>query len=353
MAHLPLVSIIVPNYNHAPYLEQRLESIYTQTYQEYEVILLDDCSSDNSFSLLERYASHPKTKCLIRNEKNSGTPFKQWVKGLEMASGTYIWIAESDDFAATYFLEKTVSYFSNEPKLQLVYTDSTIVDEKGNSIGVWSTEKNKYFQTDRWNHDYINNGIDEFVHFLIYRTTINNASAVVFKRETVLNGGFQNELQKFRNVGDLFTYSVLCLNGKIGYHSEALNFYREHSQNLTAANKQSGLLYRERLECFATIFQLISPKALEENNSRELLQKGCLFVLHKNLFMLLKFHDYETLEKYLVSSKRLGLLGPFQVFFLSSLIRLYKIPLPLSKKIINRILKKYFLGKSLQHTNQN
>ena len=57
---MPTVSVIVPNYCHAPYLEQRIESILQQTFQDFELILLDDCSTDGSREILERYRNHPK-----------------------------------------------------------------------------------------------------------------------------------------------------------------------------------------------------------------------------------------------------------------------------------------------------
>ena len=77
---LLIVSIIVPNYNHAPFLNQRLDSIFNQTFQDFEVILLDDASTDNSLSILEDYKEKFKSKVshLIVNEKNSGSPFKQF-----------------------------------------------------------------------------------------------------------------------------------------------------------------------------------------------------------------------------------------------------------------------------------
>ena len=109
----PLVSIIVPNFNHAAFLAQRLESIYNQTFSSFEVILLDDASTDNSIEILNLYKNHPKTAHFIINTINSGSPFKQWQKGVELAKGELIWIAESDDYAAINFLEhggKQVTY---------------------------------------------------------------------------------------------------------------------------------------------------------------------------------------------------------------------------------------------------
>src|SRR5690606_14670397 len=93
-----LVSIILPNYNHASYLPDRLNSIFNQSYQNFEVIILDDCSRDVSLEILNIYKGHPKVSHFIANEVNSGSPFKQWQKGLKLAKGDFVWIAESDDY---------------------------------------------------------------------------------------------------------------------------------------------------------------------------------------------------------------------------------------------------------------
>ena len=74
------VSVIVPCYNHAPYLKQRIESILNQTYQNFELILLDDVSPDESAEILLSYKDHPKVSHCIINEKNSGSTFHQWNK---------------------------------------------------------------------------------------------------------------------------------------------------------------------------------------------------------------------------------------------------------------------------------
>lgn len=73
-----MVSIIVPNYNHIEFLGERLNSIFNQTYQEFEVILLDDFSSDGSDKILQSYADHPKVSHLILNNENLGSLFKRW-----------------------------------------------------------------------------------------------------------------------------------------------------------------------------------------------------------------------------------------------------------------------------------
>ncbi len=69
---MPTVSVIVPNYNHASFLKQRINSILEQTYQDFELILLDDCSTDNSREILEQYRSNPHVSHIAHNEINSG-----------------------------------------------------------------------------------------------------------------------------------------------------------------------------------------------------------------------------------------------------------------------------------------
>src|SRR6267378_5588953 len=84
----PSVSVIVPNYNHARYLRQRIESVLGQTYKDIEVILLDDCSTDESRAIISEYSADPRVKVVL-NEVNSGSTFKQWKKGMGLAHGEY------------------------------------------------------------------------------------------------------------------------------------------------------------------------------------------------------------------------------------------------------------------------
>ena len=78
---MPTVSVIVPNYCHAPYLEQRIESILQQTLQDFELILLDDCSTDGCREILERYRNHPNVSGIFYNELISVSPVNLWNKG--------------------------------------------------------------------------------------------------------------------------------------------------------------------------------------------------------------------------------------------------------------------------------
>src|SRR3984957_7238976 len=102
---MPKVSVVIPSYNHARFLRRRVDSVLQQTYQDFELILLDDCSCDNSREILSAYTGDPRARMEF-NAVNSGSTFKQWNKGVRLARGEYVWIAESDDYSDTRFLER-------------------------------------------------------------------------------------------------------------------------------------------------------------------------------------------------------------------------------------------------------
>ena len=125
-----LVSVIVPNYNHARFLPQRLDSILAQTFRDFELIVLDDLSTDNSREVIGQYtARHPMR--LLFNEENSGSPFIQWQRGADLATGKYLWIAESDDYADPRLLERLVAVMERAPNVGLAYCESRTVTSDG------------------------------------------------------------------------------------------------------------------------------------------------------------------------------------------------------------------------------
>src|SRR5262249_54879934 len=177
----PLVTVIVPNYNHEKYLPERLRSITGQTYENMEIILLDDASTDNSRAILQKFASNEKRARFVPNQQNSGSTFKQWRKGLSHARGKYVWVAESDDAAGPAFLETLVEKLEANPGLSLAYCQVQMLSLNGEKLGTpeqpWLSEIDPL----RWNTDFVNDGIDEIRRSLVVKNTILNASSVVFR----------------------------------------------------------------------------------------------------------------------------------------------------------------------------
>ena len=110
---------VVPNYNHARYLRKRIASVLDQTYQDFEVVLLTTSRPMKAGRLLA--STRVIRECeLAFNEKNSGTPFKQWNKDVQMARGRNVRIAESDDYANARLLERLVAVLDAEPAAAFV-----------------------------------------------------------------------------------------------------------------------------------------------------------------------------------------------------------------------------------------
>ncbi len=221
----PLVSIIVPCYNHAAYLVERLGSILAQSLQDFELILLDDASSDDSVEILKRYAHNSKVSCFIVNECNSGSPFAQWRLGIERARGMFVWIAESDDSAQNTFLSEMVTAMQADPDSVLAYSQSMAIDAYGNEMGLsdWAD----VLLPGRWNVSHKNDGASEIRHFLAFRNIIPNASGVLFRRSALRQISIPNEM---RYCGDWVAYIRLLRLGGVTFVAKPLNLFRSHDK---------------------------------------------------------------------------------------------------------------------------
>ena len=244
------VSVIVPNYNHARFLRQRLESVFNQTYPNFEVIILDDASTDASRKVIDEFSAHPKLSHLLLNKSNSGSPFKQWKKGIEMARGDYIWIAESDDYCDLDFLEKIFLFLEqNKNKPGLIYSQSKDVDEKGSLISS-RLEYTAHFNPNIWKGSFCMSGNSFIQDYLKVKNVIPNASAVVFKRSLVDSKVLTKELLNMKFCGDWLFWIRLCSKTKVCFLSQELNYFREHtdsSRNHREINRLLSRLYEERI----------------------------------------------------------------------------------------------------------
>ena len=227
---MPKISVIVPNYNHAKYLVQRIDSILTQTYQNFELIILDDCSTDNSREVIEQYRNNPKVSQIIYNTENSGSPFNQWNKGVKLAQGEYIWIAESDDWAEANFLEMLIPILDENPNVGIVNADSVVETESG-SAGKMSEYFCKRYKDNRWQNDFIHNGKNEVREMLLYNCTIANVSSVLFRRDILMKANVFD--MPFKYSGDWYCYLKIALISDIAFVATPLNHYRRHSANTT------------------------------------------------------------------------------------------------------------------------
>ncbi|UVK44420.1 glycosyltransferase [Mesorhizobium sp. AR07] len=241
----PLVSIIVPNYNHAPYLRERLETIYQQTYQNIEVILLDDCSSDESVTILREFASRypERTRCRF-NSKNSGGVFKQWKRGLELAAGDLVWIAESDDYCSESFLEELVRSFQN-PGVMLAFSRSEFVRGVPAET-IWTTsEYLRDLGPDIWGQPFIRSAHAMVVGGWAIKNIVPNVSSALFRHPGQLTLFNDPEWRGLRLCGDWIFYISIIRGGLVAYSPHATNYYRQHSKNTSVDAQKDDNYYAE------------------------------------------------------------------------------------------------------------
>jgi glycosyltransferase involved in cell wall biosynthesis len=243
-----MVSVIIPNYNHSIYLAQRIDSILNQTYKDYELIILDDCSDDDSRKIIGEYvASHPEIITSF-NLKNSGSAFAQWNHGVSLAKGEYIWIAESDDSADVTFLEKTRAILNNNPNAGLVYCDSKIINEiKG--IYYYSSDIKGNIKHELLS--YLQNG--EMTSRIFLDNPIVNVSSVLFRRDSYIRAGWADSSMTY--CGDWFLYLKMLENSDIHHIKEPLNIFRLHSGSTCFSIYRNNKLFKERLKIYSCILK--------------------------------------------------------------------------------------------------
>lgn len=226
-----LVSVVVASYNHASYLERRMESLLDQTYQNIEILVIDDCSTDNSVDILRKYESHPKVKLLARKE-NGG-----WVvtfnQGAEMSTGEFILFANCDDECDPTMVERLVKGMRAYPSAGICYCRSLLIDEKGNLLGDDFSGRERAFQV-RCATDTLL-AKNEMRRFLLNSCVIPNTSAALIRRACFDSAG--NISSAYRVCSDWLLYFDIAVHCDVAYIAVPLNKFRQHESSITGSAK--------------------------------------------------------------------------------------------------------------------
>jgi glycosyltransferase involved in cell wall biosynthesis len=257
---LARVSVVVPNYNHAAFLRERVSSVLNQTFENFEVILLDDCSTDGSREILSKYANYPRVRVAF-NEKNSGSTFKQWNRGVELSRGEYIWIAESDDFADERLLERLVAALDAEPEASFAYCRSWRVDKQNRLHGFVDQYLTDLHPT-RWAGDYCSDGLEECAKYFVFRNMVANASGVLFRKSVYeLVGGADESLKL---CGDWKLWAAMALAGKVVHIGDPLNYFRSHDNSVSGKDAGRAMLAQETLNVVSWLLKRVSIPETEQ-----------------------------------------------------------------------------------------
>ena len=226
----PLVSVIVPNYNYARFLDRRMQSVLGQTYCNIEVIVLDDCSTDDSLAVLGKYRQDPRVREIITSAENSGSPSRQWARGIAAARGELVWIAEADDDCAPGMLQTLVDAFRSNPDCVLAFARSLRVDEDGRPLASdgLNSSRDLYMDGREFRNRYLIAGCD-----------VKNASSALFScsaARSILNGQWRS----LPTANDYMFWTELSRLGGVAIINRRLNYFRMHPGEHTASHDADG-----------------------------------------------------------------------------------------------------------------
>lgn len=282
-----MVSVIIPNYNHEKYLDRRILSILDQSYRDFEIIILDDCSTDNSRDVIEKYRENKFVSHIVYNNQNSGSTFKQWDKGFGLAKGELIWIAESDDCCDNSFLETLVPKFNDE-RVVLSFSRSRQICDEGD-LGIYPTQR-------KMNISFGSDGNKFVENYLSRRNIVVNASSALIRKNSISK--IVKDYETYRGCGDWLFWIYIAEQGDVCYEAKCLNYFRQHLSNSTSKLYRSGRSSREVHQIYLYLSQ-----------------KGYLKGLRKPWFRVSRLASYMSLESFDNKEAQQSVLGEWNFSF--------------------------------------
>lgn len=208
-------TIVIPVYNGEKFIRRTLQSCLNQDHANTEIIVIEDCSTDNSLATIkEIIQEHPQIKLLV-NEHNSGLS-KNVNKGFHVASGDYVLSIGQDDMLEAGHLTSMLRHFDDDTAF--VYCNANLIDENDNFIGIAisDTEQKRKIENAAYNI-----AINNIVH---------STGALISKKYFDLVGGWD---EQFRNYGEWLLWIKLIGAGTVKYNSDVKALYRRHETNMT------------------------------------------------------------------------------------------------------------------------
>lgn len=235
------VSVVVPNYNYEKFLIQRIYSILSQTEKIFELIILDDCSTDESRNLIDKIVEGISPYINVKkvyNTENTGIAFKQWAKGFKLAKGDYVWIAEADDCCSKFLLTNLLKSVRNnkDKNIYLSYADTAFINAWGKIFLPSIKPEIDLMKTGHWDKDFIDNGKEEVEKYAFLNCTVANVSSCIIKNDNY-DEAF-DKIIEYRQAGDWLFYVNVIKRGYIAYCDKTLNYYRVHGNNITSKMKK-------------------------------------------------------------------------------------------------------------------
>jgi len=228
MLNTPLVSVVIPTYNRLAYLQEAVGSVVNQTYNNIEIIICDNASTDKTY---EFFMSNTNEKIIyIRHEKGL-FPLDNWNSWIGKAKGEYVTFLPDDDKLAPTFIEKCVKAFLDDKETTLVKAGCYVMDGNSQVTGEYIPFKDERSSGYQFLLDRINPRYSE----------LSLGSGYAFRKDDfILVGGFmQTGFPKMHYVDDYLWYRLSLERGNVSYLNEKLWYYRDHTANMALVESLS------------------------------------------------------------------------------------------------------------------
>ena len=227
----PAVSVIMPTYNRADYLKKAVQSVLDQTFNEFEIIIINNYSIDNTVEVIKAFNDG---RIKVINFKNEGIIAKARNQGIMQSVGKYIAFLDDDDLWCPDKLELQIKYMDEHPEFDLVYSNALIIDEHGSRNGLLKNPTDA-----KTGHVFIDLLYDNFIPIL----------TVLIKREIIETNGVFNEDPSMRAAEDYEYWLCASLKFNFGYIDKVLALYRIHSEGVSVSINRP-LLTQKTLQSF-------------------------------------------------------------------------------------------------------
>ncbi|MBR4152135.1 MAG: glycosyltransferase [Selenomonadaceae bacterium] len=285
----PAISVIIPMYNAEKYIGECLDSILAQTFKDFEVIVVDDCSTDNSASIVKNYAPKFDGKFLLtRTLNNSGGAAMPRNKAMTLSRGEYIFFIDADDAITPTAFEELYSV-AKQTNADVVTCETiySIPDE------LWHDDEfRKQLKPNIWRSSkfvtepaFLTNNLLERLQLSNQRYFMWNIWSKLIRRDLV----FENELFFPNTVIDdmIFTLYLICTAERFVLVPSVINYYREMKDSMSHSSKHDEKFYRKYVKVLLTSFRALDKflDAREVFRQNSFLKHLALEICWSEIFM--------------------------------------------------------------------
>lgn len=254
----PLVSIVVPSYNYAKYISKTIESIISQTYENWELIIVDDGSKDNSVDIINTYVEQNSKIKLYRHDSNANKGLVKTLQlGINNTLGKYIVFLESDDYIINDYIEKKLQIFNKYSSVGIVCNDVELFgydkSQEQNNKSIKSKIKITKVRRKYWEDNKCPRNISNDMYIMNVFPTF---SCVMAKKELLENCNWNPPYDEYI---DHWLWAQVTSSCDVYYINERLSFWRMHPESYICKTEQDNTHLKKYLEMRIKLHSVLPP----------------------------------------------------------------------------------------------